>query len=93
MWGGKEENKHANKRLNAGRGTIGKAIGVALVERGGEVRAFHIPNPQRPTLNSAVKRNVELGSKVFTDEHSGYDGLDLLHAWKRQPCWRAVCQG
>ena len=77
--GGKEKNKHANKRLNAGRGTVGKAIGIALVERGGEVRAFPVPDTQRPTLNTAVERNVALGAKVYTDEHSGYDGLERFY--------------
>ncbi len=77
--GGKEKNKHANKRLNAGRGTVGKAIGVALVERGGEVRAFQVANTQRPTLHSVVEKNVALGSKLMTDEHSGYDGLETFY--------------
>jgi transposase-like protein len=33
--GGKEKNKHANKRLNAGRGAVGKTAVMVLVERDG----------------------------------------------------------
>ena len=33
--GGKERNKHASKKLNAGRGPVGKAVVVGLVERKG----------------------------------------------------------
>lgn len=81
--GGKEKNKHASKKLNAGRGTVGKSIGMVVIERGGEVRAFPIPNTQRPTLNSAVQKNVALGAKVYTDEHSGYDGLESFYTRAR----------
>ena len=35
--GGKEKNKHANKRLNAGRGAVEKQAGMR--ERGGRVAA------------------------------------------------------
>ncbi|MXW48543.1 MAG: transposase [Gammaproteobacteria bacterium] len=31
--GGKEPNKHADKKLNAGRGTIGKSFVVGMKER------------------------------------------------------------
>lgn len=76
--GGKEKNKHGNKKT-PGRGTAGKTPCMALVERGGEVRAFTIPNTQKPTLNTSVMKNVALGSKVYTDEHSGYDGLESYY--------------
>ena len=42
--GGKEKNKHANKRLNAGRGPVRKMPVVSLVERDGKTRSFHIAN-------------------------------------------------
>lgn len=42
--GGKEANKHKSKRRTDGaRGHVGKAPVVALVERDGRVRSFHIP--------------------------------------------------
>jgi hypothetical protein len=38
--GGKEKNKHANKRLNAGRGAVGKTAVLGIRERGGRVKAL-----------------------------------------------------
>src|ERR1700684_2200973 len=42
--GGKEKNKHANKRHKLGTGGIGKETLFSLVERGGKVRSLHVPN-------------------------------------------------
>jgi hypothetical protein len=38
--GGKEKNKHANKKLNAGRGAVGKTAVFGMKERGGKVKAM-----------------------------------------------------
>jgi hypothetical protein len=38
--GGKENNKHANKKLNAGRGAVGKTAVFGMKERGGKVKAM-----------------------------------------------------
>ena len=40
--GGKEPNKHAHKKLNAGRGTVGKMAVLGMRERGGKVKAVPI---------------------------------------------------
>ena len=46
--GGKEKNKHANKKQNKGRGPAGKQAVMAAVERGGKkVRCKMIENPSR----------------------------------------------
>lgn len=37
--GGKEGNKHASKRMHAGRGTTGKQPVIGMMERGGKVMA------------------------------------------------------
>jgi len=42
--GGKEKNKHASKKLKAGRGNVGKMSVVSLVERDGKTRSFHVAN-------------------------------------------------
>jgi transposase-like protein len=79
--GGKEKNKHADKKLNAGRGAVGKAIVMGIRERGGEVRTKHIPNTKGETLGAEIRANVEVGSAVYTDIHKGYDVLneDYVH--------------
>ena len=73
--GGKEGNKHASKRLNQGRGTVGKQIVMGMKERGGDVAAFPIPNTRMGTFERNVLANVEPGSTVYTDEHSSYQHL------------------
>ena len=76
--GGKERNKHANKKLNAGRGTVGKTAVVGMRERGGRTKAQPVQKVDTASLHSMVHSNVEPGSTVYTDEHAGYRGLDGL---------------
>jgi transposase-like protein len=75
-FGGKERNKHADKRLSMGRGTVGKSAVVALRSReSGRIKAFPIKDTTKSTLHTAVKSNVVDGSTVYTDEHRAYKGL------------------
>ncbi len=88
--GGKLSNMHKDKRVKfpKGRGTVGKAIVMGILERGSEgklshVRAKVINDIQRKTLHDQVKANVEAGSRVFTDSLASYQGLDAdyIHQW------------
>ena len=76
--GGKETNKHMAKKLNAGRGGVGKQAVMGMRERGGRVKAMPIESTSKATLHNAVYEHVEVGATVYTDEHSGYDGLGGL---------------
>ena len=73
--GGKETNKHASKRLNAGRGVVGKAPVVGAKQRGGEVRAQPVPDTRKETLQAFVADIVDAESTVYTDENNSYRGL------------------
>ncbi len=73
--GGKERNKHKSKRLNAGRGAVGKSAVIGAKERNGKIRARVIEKTDTATLEGFVLGNVEAGAMVYTDEHSGYKGL------------------
>lgn len=73
--GGKEKNKHRNKRLNAGRGAVGKTTVIGAKTRTGKIKADVIQKTDSATLQGFVEGNVEMGSTVFTDEHKGYKGL------------------
>lgn len=73
--GGKEKNKHANKRLNAGRGVVGKQAVVGLRERGGNVKAMPIQSTDKAILHSVIHSNVAQGAKICTDDHKSYVGL------------------
>jgi hypothetical protein len=74
--GGKEKNKHANKRLHAGRSTAGKTPVIAAIARKGNVVCKVIEKTDTPTLDSFVRKTVsDKVELVATDEASGYREL------------------
>ena len=73
--GGRERNKHANKRLNAGRGPVGKTAVAGIRERGGKVVAQPVERTDANTLTAFVESRVQPGATVFTDESLAYDRL------------------
>jgi len=74
--GGKEKNKHAHKKLNQGRGSVGKAVVVGVKQRNGNVIAQHVENTEAATLKSFIYRNVKNGATVYTDNFPSYKGLE-----------------
>lgn len=76
--GGKEANKHESKKLNMGRGSVGKTAVLGMRERGGRTKAMPIQNTSIEEIQSAIHANVEVGSHLFTDEHAAYNDLDGL---------------
>jgi len=73
--GGLEENKHASKRRNAGRGVIGKTAVLGMRERGGRTVAKPVARTDKATIQTAIIRQVEAGSIINTDEAGAYEGL------------------
>ena len=76
--GGKNKNKHANKKNKTGNPLADKQIVLGLRARGGAVVAFPIANADNNTLHMAIFQYVEPGSVVYTDGHGGYLGLNGL---------------
>ncbi|MEJ2116361.1 MAG: IS1595 family transposase [Alphaproteobacteria bacterium] len=78
--GGKEANKHESKKLNAGRGAVGKTAVLAMRERGkgGRTVGMTVNNTDMATIHTAIYDNIEIGSRIHTDEHLAYSGLDGL---------------
>ncbi len=76
--GGKEKNKHKSKKLNAGRGAVGKVAVVGLRERGGRTIAKPIQRADANTLHQTIHKHVEIGATLHTDEATAYNGLDGL---------------
>lgn len=76
--GGKEKNKHRNKRNPQNIGGEGKQIAHVLVERGGRARSHHIPNVNGATLRPILEAHADAASTLMTDTHGGY-----YHAGKR----------
>lgn len=72
--GGKPRHKKTKQqaaRERAGR----KAIVFAMVERGGRVRARHIERIHGGNLKAELRRNVDRGARIMTDEAMHYRGL------------------
>lgn len=70
--GGKEKNKHRNKRNSKNIGGAGKQIVHTLVERGGRARSNHIANVSGKTLRPLVMKQVDRASTLMTDTAGGY---------------------
>ncbi|MBA2704536.1 MAG: IS1595 family transposase [Blastocatellia bacterium] len=66
--GGKEKNKHRNKRKHIGTGGAGKEAVFSLVERGGKVRSHHIPAVTAKNLRPIVEAQIHGATYVMTDE-------------------------
>lgn len=73
--GGKEKNKHAKKKLNAGRGTVGKTAVLGMRERGGRTIAMPIQGTTAEALQTEICANTQQGSILHTDEHRSYEGI------------------
>ncbi len=70
--GGKEKNKHRNKRTKGNIGGKGKEVVFSLVERGGSVRSHHIPEVNAKTLRPILVAQIDAKSFLMTDEAGQY---------------------
>lgn len=69
--GGLEGNKHAKDRKFT-RGVGQKQAVVSLVERGGEVRSFHVANVNAKTIRKVLAKHVSRKSHLMTDGANFY---------------------
>jgi transposase-like protein len=78
--GGKEHNKHANKRkTQKGRGAVGKQCVFSLVERGGDVRSFHVPVVDSKSLKPIITEQLNAAkTRLMTD---GERALLVTRQW------------
>jgi len=76
--GGKEKNKHADKRVEGsqGRSTKTKTPLAVLVERGGNSRATKVVSTDSKTLKENLRKNVDKSARIMTDEWQAYNGLE-----------------
>lgn len=82
--GGKEKNKHRNKRTagSQGRNTESKTPVIGMCERGGFLKAKKVPDVQSHTLFQAVAENVLIDSNLITDKFRSYRGTDSFYSRK-----------
>ena len=79
--GGKEKNKHADKRTknNQGRSTKTKAPVFGMIERGGRVVAMVVKSTDSRTLQPLIRQYVKVGANLMTDEYRAYIGSNALY--------------
>lgn len=85
--GGLEKNKHSDKKLRQGRGSVGKTVVMGILQRSdtesevSRVLASIIPDTTRTTLHAEIVNAVEKFTAVYTDAWKGYNGLstEYLH--------------
>lgn len=65
--GGKEGNKHRNKREAKMDGFGGKQAVVTLVERDGHARSFHVPRVTSKTLHPIIVKTADRASHLMAD--------------------------
>ena len=78
--GGKEKNKHPNKKLRAGRGAVGKAAVVGAKDRKTKkVKAKVVEKTDAKTLQEFVIAAAAPGATVYTDDAAAYKGMPYDH--------------
>lgn len=78
--GGLEKNKHSNKKLRAGGGTVGKFPVAGIIERETKkVAARVVPDTERGTLQKFVTDHTTREAVVNTDDARAYWGMPRRH--------------
>ena len=78
--GGKEGNKHADKKLHAGRGPVGKTAVAGVRDRAtGRVSTEVVESMDKETLQGLVMRHTTGDATVYTDEATAYQGIPRKH--------------
>jgi transposase-like protein len=73
--GGKEKNKHWDKRKRPKGGTVGKIAVVGMRERGGRVVGKVIDTTGKYEIHKIIEANIIKKSELFTDDYSSYHGI------------------
>ena len=75
--GGKNKNKHKDKRVKGiqGRSTKYKTAVFGMLERGGNLIAKVVPNTKANTLIPLIKEHINTDAHIITDEWVAYKSL------------------
>ncbi len=75
--GGKNKNRHHNKKFKytKGRSYADKVPVFGILQRGGKVSAYVVPDVRTNTLKPIIYSKIQRGSTIMTDEWNSYNGL------------------
>ena len=79
--GGKNKNRHADKKVknSQGRSFKDKTPILGMMQRGGKVKTVVIPSTGREHVQPIVKKVVKPGTVLMTDEWWAYTGLNRIY--------------
>lgn len=79
--GGKNKNRHKNKRVenSQGRSTKDKAPVLGMLERNGKLTAKTVNDVSSPTLTKEIVQTIKRSATLNTDEWLGYKGITKLY--------------
>ncbi|MCY3970636.1 MAG: IS1595 family transposase [Acidobacteria bacterium] len=81
--GGKQPTRHRrDRRRYSAADNWGKTIVVGAIERNGRAVAVPIRSNDALTLTHFVRLHVRFASRVFTDDHGGYE--DLMESYRHR---------
>ena len=90
--GGKETNKHASKKLNKGRGAVGKITVMGMKDRkSNHVMAEATETNDKPTMHGFINDHANWEATVYTDEAAGYKNIDFDHETVKHSIGEYVC--
>lgn len=75
--GGREKNKHIDKRQKGtqGRSLKTKSCALGMLERGGRVKAIRISDVTLKIIRPVIYTSIKYGSSIMTDEFDNYKRL------------------
>src|SRR3990167_45256 len=79
--GGLEGNKHADKKLHAGRGPVGKTAVLGMKERGGRIQARPSGQMTFDEIHGSIHESVEPGSFRLNEGNVKVHTLDRLDSF------------
>lgn len=82
--GGKQKNKHYNKRVKGqqGRGGTIKTTVFGALQRGGKVKSMPVTKASGEYLLPQIHENIKAGSTIVSDEFNVYNPLKLTYDHK-----------
>lgn len=78
FYGGKEYNKHKNKRIPHASGAVGKTAVWGAVEQGGRVYARVVPDVKSGSILPHLRERIMPQSMIFSDESNVYDAVQRM---------------
>lgn len=98
--GGKNKNRHANKKIkqSQGRSCKGKVPVFGMIERDGKVSARIVPSTTAKSLIPIILRSMDCFTTIYTDEwgayrnlkkHYGYEHYVVKHGEGQYVCGKA----